>query len=114
MKTTLILFLKGDPRAHTNSEQYNTRGLESLTPKATKSKKRRRYESMKAVFDEQYRQFRLAKCINNPERLSQLYMDATKLSKKRARLTGIVYAKSESQNTVFLIFFGSTKQDQKR
>lgn len=100
LKSTVILMRKGDRRANITSEVYNTRGLECLTLEGMRSKKRRRTESLRAVFYEQYRQFETDNCIYDPESLSIKYMNETKLSKLTARVVGMMDAKHEAPNLI--------------
>lgn len=104
MRDTVIFLIIGDERAHSNSESHCTRGLESFTPEAMTSKKRKKYESRRAVFDEQHHQFALKKCIHDPERLSREYMNVTESSRITARAVGILDAEHEWSNQGLLNF----------
>jgi hypothetical protein len=106
VRYTVILLLKGDKRAHPNSESLCTRGLESFTPDGMVSKKCVRYESRRVVLDEQHQQqFELDKCIHNPYRISKEYMSATESSRIKARVIGILDAENVWSDDISLPAF---------
>ena len=90
VRYTVNLLLKGDKRAHSNSESLCTRGLEYYTPDGMVSRKRAQYESRRVVLDEQHQQLKMK--IHSPYRISEEYMSATESSRITARMKGILDA----------------------
>mmetsp|Transcript_12221 Transcript_12221/g.19660 ORF Transcript_12221/g.19660 Transcript_12221/m.19660 type:complete len:187 (+) Transcript_12221:89-649(+) len=102
IKEILVLFIKGDAQAHTNSESYCTRGLETITPgNARRIKKSSRFEVKQNVLAEQHHQYTLRNCIYNPERLAEICGLATEETKIAARVYGIMDAESVFSDATF-------------
>jgi hypothetical protein len=92
IREIVILMNQGSTQANSHSEKYCTRGLECFTPEGNAHKKKSKFKARQTVLMEQHRQYVWRQFIHSPERLAELYREATNNCRIAARVVGILDA----------------------